>query len=251
MEAYNGWGYFYRGANSAYVWSWTSQYSSGKFVSDGKWSATAVDQQPGCAAMLRGLIDAGHVTIDAEAAVDVPLKIGARGLDVKKLQARLKALGYPAGTADGVYGPATRRAVILFQDEHDLTGVPGEWPAGYWPIIDAAQPITSHERAAATEHDLRAAGDKPLARITLLQRILAFFGLGGVLTGSLQNMPDTAAAITGALSPIQGLIAFVSGNLWMVVLAAVVVLLVLCRYAISTHVEAFRDGSYQGGEVTP
>jgi lysozyme family protein len=64
FEAYNGWGYLNHKVNSPYVWSWTSHQQPGKYVADGKWSPTALDVQPGCAAMLRGLIDAGHVTIE-------------------------------------------------------------------------------------------------------------------------------------------------------------------------------------------
>lgn len=51
-ERYNGFGYFARGVNSAYVWSGTSQYVSGKYVADGQWSASAVSKQIGVAAIL-------------------------------------------------------------------------------------------------------------------------------------------------------------------------------------------------------
>jgi len=49
------------------------------------------------------------------------LRYGDRSDDVKKMQERLIELGYLGGTADGVYGFNTRRAVILFQKEHGLT----------------------------------------------------------------------------------------------------------------------------------
>lgn len=246
MEAFNGWGYFYKGVNSPYMWSWTSQYTAGKFVADHKFSATAVDPQPGCAAMLRGLIDAGLVTLDAAAAVEVPLKLGARGEDVSRLQSRLRALGYPVGLADGVYGPSTRRAVLLLQDEHDLTGTPGEFPASYWPVLDAAKPIVSAERAATTEADLRAAGDGQVAKLSLLQRVLAFFGLSSVATGTLQSFPETATAIQNAVDPVRGLIGWASGNLWLICLAAAIGLIVLVRYLMHDHVEAFKSGAIQG-----
>ena len=41
---------------------------------------------------------------------------GMRGADVKKLQARLSELGYPAGREDGVFGVQTDSAVRYFQD---------------------------------------------------------------------------------------------------------------------------------------
>ena len=55
FERYNGWGYLGR-CNSPYVWSWTDLYTGGKFISDGVFSASAVDNQPGCAAMLQILL---------------------------------------------------------------------------------------------------------------------------------------------------------------------------------------------------
>jgi lysozyme family protein len=47
-EVYNGTGYTdYRNIASPYVYSGTNVYTSGKYVSDGTYSATAVDKQPG------------------------------------------------------------------------------------------------------------------------------------------------------------------------------------------------------------
>lgn len=55
-EKWNGQGYFQVGINSPYVWSWTTNYTAGKFVSDGQYSVSAIDQQPGVAAVLGELI---------------------------------------------------------------------------------------------------------------------------------------------------------------------------------------------------
>jgi lysozyme family protein len=59
-EQYNGWGYRGR-INSPYLWSFSNQYSRGKFVRDGQWDANAVSQQCGAVPMLVGLIQAGDV----------------------------------------------------------------------------------------------------------------------------------------------------------------------------------------------
>lgn len=48
-EEYNGLGYAARGVPSAYVWSGTDQYISGKYVADHVYRASAVDVQEGCA----------------------------------------------------------------------------------------------------------------------------------------------------------------------------------------------------------
>lgn len=57
LEAYNGWGYFNRGVPSAYLWAGSDQYHGGKYIADGVWSRTAMDQQLGCAPMLRAMAD--------------------------------------------------------------------------------------------------------------------------------------------------------------------------------------------------
>jgi peptidoglycan hydrolase-like protein with peptidoglycan-binding domain len=43
------------------------------------------------------------------------LEIGMRGEDVRKLQKRLKELGYATGSIDGIFGDITHSAVILYQ----------------------------------------------------------------------------------------------------------------------------------------
>lgn len=52
LEKYNGLGYANMGKPSPYVWAKTNQYVRGKYIADGKYSGTAVDTQPGCAALI-------------------------------------------------------------------------------------------------------------------------------------------------------------------------------------------------------
>ncbi|GKQ52882.1 hypothetical protein [Bradyrhizobium sp. Ce-3] len=56
LEQYNGLGYAARGKPSPYIWSGTDQYVSGKYVRDGVFDANAVDQQLGCAGLLRTMM---------------------------------------------------------------------------------------------------------------------------------------------------------------------------------------------------
>ena len=49
------------------------------------------------------------------------LKPGDSGSQVRELQRALKSLGYPVGTVDGQYGPATKTAVAAFQHTAGLT----------------------------------------------------------------------------------------------------------------------------------
>lgn len=59
---------------------------------------------------------------------DGALATGAEGLPVRRLQEALLVLGLDPGAVDGVFGPATRRAVIDFQRESGLEadGVVGQ-----------------------------------------------------------------------------------------------------------------------------
>jgi lysozyme family protein len=52
LEEYNGLGYASMGVPSAYVWSGSDRYVSGKYVADHVYRASAVDVQEGCAPLL-------------------------------------------------------------------------------------------------------------------------------------------------------------------------------------------------------
>lgn len=66
------------------------------------------------------------------------LRLGKRGEAVEKLQEALKRLGYDIETADGRFGPGTRRAVMAFQSKNGLKadGVVG--PATFRAIVGGA-----------------------------------------------------------------------------------------------------------------
>ena len=55
---------------------------------------------------------------DVEAAA---LRQGSRGEDVRTVQQKLKRWGYYSGSVDGIYGPATKKAVEYFQRKNGLT----------------------------------------------------------------------------------------------------------------------------------
>lgn len=63
LEAYNGFGYRKQSVASPYLWSFSNHYESGKYVSDGRWSATARSQQCGAALMIKALVGSGDVVL--------------------------------------------------------------------------------------------------------------------------------------------------------------------------------------------
>ena len=57
LEMYNGLGYANKGRPSPYIWAGTNQYVSGKYVADGVYDPNAVDQQLGCATLIKAMGD--------------------------------------------------------------------------------------------------------------------------------------------------------------------------------------------------
>ena len=60
-------------------------------------------------------------TSNSAATIGASLKEGSKGSDVKRLQNRLKTLGYYSGSADGIFGSGTTAAVKAFQKNNGLT----------------------------------------------------------------------------------------------------------------------------------
>lgn len=63
LERYNGFGYFAHQINSPYLWSFTTLYEKGKYVADGRWSASAVSKQCGAAAIIKAMVAAGTIKL--------------------------------------------------------------------------------------------------------------------------------------------------------------------------------------------
>ena len=59
LERYNGWGYrnYHKSVLTPYLWSGTTHYARGKYVSDGKWDPSAVSGQTGALPLLKKLME--------------------------------------------------------------------------------------------------------------------------------------------------------------------------------------------------
>lgn len=131
------------------------------------------------------------------------LRRGMTGQDVKDLQEKLNRLGYSCGKADGEYGMATFRAVVTFQEDHQLEadGIAGRMTMA--AIEEAlAAPKDPAPPAAAPDPDAKPSefwlpdlqlGDKDPA-VTLLQAAL---NIRGFDCGSPDGIfgPKTQAAL--------------------------------------------------------
>lgn len=165
-EAWNGFGPRAHGRPTGYLWAGTNQYDppggpGGKYVSDGVWSPTTVDQQLGVVPMMARMLELRPELDDrfaiqfnaAEASVaipvlPVPVGVGGGERDAAWVQESLNKLGEdPPLQVDGNYGRITRLAVRDFQRR---TGITVDGLAG-------PQTIEFLERAVASHHAPEAA----------------------------------------------------------------------------------------------
>ena len=67
MEKYNGFGYRNKHPEvlTPYLWSFSSHYTTGKFVEDGKFEPTAKSSQCGAAVLLRRMSETGVISFDS------------------------------------------------------------------------------------------------------------------------------------------------------------------------------------------
>lgn len=84
LERYNGLGYYDRGINSPYLWSFSNHYTKGKYVADGHYDPNAVSDQIGAAVLLRRMLERQMIVLPDGTSLD-----------------QVKALG----ESDGIYSP--------------------------------------------------------------------------------------------------------------------------------------------------
>ena len=80
-----------------------------------------------CVALLFGSGSVGTLTRSRPAARETLSRLGSRGDEVRRIQTKLKSLGFYAGAVDGIYGSKTQSAVRRFQQSVGITadGVAG------------------------------------------------------------------------------------------------------------------------------
>jgi lysozyme family protein len=188
-----------------------------------------------------------RLSLPHEPATDGPavLDEGSVGVDVTRLQTALRKLRYPVGAVDGIYGPATRRAVLLFQDKHKLEGTLGVWSPDYWDDLAEASPLM-RERAGTTDKELRDAGNSHVMIVTLWQRIMTFLGLGVLAGQGASSLPDTLTGVQAAVAPVRDVFTWASGHGWIVILLILAAGIGFSRYVLIHYVTAYQNFDVQG-----
>jgi len=160
LEGYNGFGYHNFGVNSPYLYGGSTLYGppeakGGKYISDGVFSASAIDTQLGTAVILKALMALdSSISFDASSP---PVGESSEPDDdmattVLLMQRLLNALDIvtPPLAEDGISGPKTKAAIALFQEQNRLpsTGLlDGTTTAA---IIKSATPAPQPQLPTAT-----------------------------------------------------------------------------------------------------
>lgn len=117
MEQYNGFGYRRFGIHSPYLWSFSNQYTRGKFTSDGIFDPNAVSKQIGGAVLLRRMSerqlaiggDVDVITLIKKVGAEVAYNPARYNKQAETLQVLLNSAGQHL-RVDGMAGNATSDA---------------------------------------------------------------------------------------------------------------------------------------------
>lgn len=121
-------------------------------------------------------------------------KMGSRSEEVKSIQQELKAQGYYAGNIDGIFGTATKNAVMSFQRDNGLTvdGIAGKNTLKALGITDAN--LNSYGNYSSADYEL-------LARIISAEArgetYLGQVAVGAVVLNRIEHpsFPDTISGV--------------------------------------------------------
>jgi lysozyme family protein len=116
LEGYNGFGYrdHHPQCLSPYLWSFSNHYARGKYVADGRFSATSISQQCGAAVLLKRLQEGGRAAVAEGPRVLQLANPHMTGDDIKAAQQLLlkNRFGtFDPGSTDGEFGELTSSAV--------------------------------------------------------------------------------------------------------------------------------------------
>lgn len=118
FEKYNGIGYRLKGIQSPYLWSYSNNYTSGKYTEDGVYDPTAVSRQCGSAVLLRRMCEKQIIHIGDTDRISQIKQLGEqvaynisseKAKNAAQLQSLLNAAGIPLKT-DGLAGKNTSHA---------------------------------------------------------------------------------------------------------------------------------------------
>ena len=143
---------------------------------------------------------------ETDTAVQTLSKLGSRGEEVRQIQKKLKSLGHYNGAVDGIYGTATKKAVIAFQKSCGITadGIAGPKTLKYLGLEDSSS-SSSAGKYSQSDIELLA---KLIAAEARGESYVGQVAVGAVVLNRVAHasFPDTIAGVIyqkGAFSCIN------------------------------------------------
>ncbi|MCM1364814.1 MAG: spore cortex-lytic enzyme [Faecalibacterium sp.] len=172
-----------------------------------------------CVILALSLVFAGYAFRAADFSIESVYtlsKLGSRGDEVRKIQQKLKSLGYYTGSVDGIFGTATRNAVRAFQKNCGITvdGIAGPKTLTYLGLGSGSTSSSGSGKFSQSD-------------INLLSKLIAAEARGEGYTGQVavgavvlnrvshSSFPDTIAGVIyqkGAFSAVNDSNWSVAGN---------------------------------------
>ena len=112
VEKFNGFGYRRRSVPSPYLWSFSNHYARGKYVADGRFSPTHVDEQCGAIAVLKAIME-----------LDGSARFKANNLPATKPITITTILGGILGILAHVFGISSNAIAIILIGALILTAI--------------------------------------------------------------------------------------------------------------------------------
>lgn len=178
------------------------------------------------------------------------IRVGSTNLPmVKHAQEELTRTGYFTGEIDGVFGPATRAAVLAMQADNRLTtdGVLG--PQSWKALRSGGPRPLSPRREKATEVTLRMKGSRTVAAADNAEVVAGLATVAGGVGGVANVVKDVNAVAADSQSILRGFIEIFSaiGPLGAVcMIAGGATIIVLARRIRAYRVEDHRTGRNMG-----
>lgn len=171
LEGYNGFGYrdHHPQCLSPYLWSFSNHYTRGKYVADGRFSASAVSQQCGAAVLLRRLQEGGRAAVAEGPRVLQLANPHMTGDDIKAAQQLLvknKFGSWDPGGTDGEFGELTASAVRRAKWElgYPAKAVNGTWGPQVGAILSGKKPLPAAFRKRRAQRLKQAGPDKTVRK---------------------------------------------------------------------------------------
>lgn len=135
-----------------------------------------------------------HAESKNETSVFTLSKLGSRGEEVRKIQKKLKELGFYSGSVDGIYGNATKQAITAFQKSCGITadGIAGKKTLLYLGLGDSSS--TSSGKYSESDIELLA---KLIAAEARGESYIGQVAVGAVVLNRVAHasFPDTIAGV--------------------------------------------------------